>query len=103
MARFLIEVEHEDHLSACIQAARILLTTGSHFLTNADWGCNDGIHKVWIIVDVENKDEARRILPVEFRNIAQIIQLNKFTFEDIDNLEKSDTVKKNGRLEKSIN
>ena len=38
MARFLIEVPHEPELIACARAVEILLKTGSHFLTHADWG-----------------------------------------------------------------
>ena len=38
MARFLIEVPHEPELVACAWAVEILLKTGSHFLTHADWG-----------------------------------------------------------------
>jgi hypothetical protein len=61
MARFLLEVPHEA--VACARAAQIFLNAGSHFLTHADWGCTDGEHKAWIIAEVENKDEARSILP----------------------------------------
>ena len=86
MARFLIEVPHEDHLVACEQAVHALLSTGSHFLTNADWGCSDGEHKAWVIVEVDSKEEARSILPPDFRPTAKIILLNKFTREEIDKI-----------------
>ncbi len=45
MAKFLIEVPHEATESECINAVRIFYQTGSHFLTNAEWGCEDGEHK----------------------------------------------------------
>jgi hypothetical protein len=86
MARFLIEVPHEEEFFACAKAVRILLSTGSHFLTHADWGCYDGEHKGWVIVDVDSKAEARSILPPEVRSAAKIVQLNKFTLEEIDEL-----------------
>ena len=85
MTRFLIEVPHEPELVACARAVEILLKTGSHFLTHADWGCTDGEHKAWIIAEVENKDEARSILPPAFRLRAKITQLNDFTLEEIVN------------------
>ena len=81
MARFLIEVPHEDHLEACEHAIRTLLSTGSHFLTNADWGCRDGEHKAWVIVDVDTRNEARSILPTEYRTAAKIVKLDKFALE----------------------
>jgi hypothetical protein len=84
MARFLIEVPHEAELVACSRVVEILLTSGSHFLTHADWGCMDGNHKAWIIVEVASKEEARSILPPSLRPEAGIVKLNYFTLEEID-------------------
>lgn len=87
MAKFLIEVPHEAEKVACALAVQVFLMTGSHFLSNADWGCLDGVHKAWIIVDgMETKKEARQILPPGFRSEAKITQLNKFTLEEIDEI-----------------
>jgi len=86
MARFLIEVPHEEERVACARVVEVFLKTGSHFLSRADWGCMDGEHKAWIILDVEDKDEARRILPPAFRSEAKIVQLNYFTMEEIDEI-----------------
>lgn len=86
MAKFLIEVSHEPEKSACLRAAQILLKSGSHFLTNADFGCLDGEHKAWIIVDVFDKEEAKAILPTEYRSSAKIVKLNKFNLGEIEDL-----------------
>ena len=86
MARFLIEVPHDSERIACARAVEVFLKSGSHFLTHADWGCKDGNHKAWIIVEVENKDEARAILPPAFRAQARITGLNHFDFEEIDEI-----------------
>lgn len=92
MGRYLIEISHENHLNACIQAVRILLATGSHFLTNADWGCSDGEHKAWVIVDVASKEEARSILPPDYRMTAKITELKKFTMEEVEEIAKSNNI-----------
>ena len=84
MGRFLIEVPHEGTAAACARAAELLLRTGSHFLTRAEYGCRDGVHKAWIIVDVDSKDEARMVLPPPFRPQARIVALNYFTVEEMD-------------------
>lgn len=89
MARFLIEVPHEAETVACVRAVQILLRGGSHFLTHADYGCMDGEHKAWIIVEVDSKEEARRILPPLYRPQAKIVQLNWFTLEQIDEIMRS--------------
>ena len=85
MARFLIEVPRVGAVS-CARANKVLLETGSHFLTHADFGCNDGVHKAWIVVDVDSKDEARNILPPGYRREATIVQLNKFALKELDDL-----------------
>ena len=84
MARFLIEVPHDPETVACAYVIQVFRETGSHFLSNADWGCLDGDHKAWIIVDVESKEAARLIIPSGYRPQAKIVQLNKWTLEEID-------------------
>ena len=86
MPRFLIEVPHEEETVACARVVEIFLKTGSHFLSNADWGCKDGVHKAWIIVDVDSKDVARMILPPAYRQQASVVQLNKFTMGEIEEI-----------------
>lgn len=86
MARFLIEVPHEAEPVACARAVQVFLQTGSHFLTNAEWGCLDGEHKAWIILEAEDKDEARLVLPPAFRPEARIVGLNRWSMEEIDEL-----------------
>ena len=84
MPRFLIEVPHEARKEACDRAVRVFLETGSHFMTNADWGCSDGEHKAWFVVDVDTREEAKQILPPSFRLQAKIIELTRFTLADLD-------------------
>lgn len=86
MPRFLIEVPHEEEIVACAHAVKIFLESGSHFLTHADWGCKDGVHKAWFIAEVDNKEQARAIVPAAYRSRAKIVQLTKFTIEEIDEL-----------------
>ena len=81
MPRFLIEVPHEATTKACNTAIEVFLRTGSHFLTHADWGCKDNDHKAWLIVDVGTREEARSIVPAQYRAGARVVQLNKFTME----------------------
>jgi hypothetical protein len=87
MERYLIEVPHEETKSACINAVRVFYQTGSHFLAQAEWGCYDGEHKAWLVVEVENKDQASMIVPPAFRSEAKIVQLHTFTREELDSIE----------------
>jgi len=84
MPKFLIEVPHEGSRVACLRAVREFLSSGSHFVANADWGCRDGDHRAWIVAELDSKDEARAIVPPLFRDQARIIALNSFTLHEID-------------------
>ena len=88
MSRFLIEIPHEADESACLRAIKVLQETGSHFLTNAEYGCLDGVHKAWIIVDVDTKDDARMIVPNPYRAGARIVELNLFTMQEVEDLKR---------------
>jgi hypothetical protein len=86
MARFLIEVPHEAKTKDCAQAVKFLLESGSHYLANADFGCLDGEHKAWIIIEVDTKEEALLVVPAIFRPRAKIVQLNKFSLDQIEQI-----------------
>ena len=85
-AKFLIEVPHEANTLECAQVVDVFLKSGSHFLASAVWGCRDGEHKAWMLVEVDSKEEARGILPPLLRPKAKIVQLNAFTIEEIDDI-----------------
>ena len=86
MPRFLIEVSHAPTIGDCVQAIEVFLRTGSHFLTNADWGCADGVHAAWIVVESDTREHARNIVPPDFRSHAKVTQLNGFSRERLEEL-----------------
>ena len=83
MPRFLIEVSHDPGPAECTQAIKVLLRSGSHFLTHADWGCKDGEHKAWMILELDSKQEALQIVPSDFRARTRVILLHAFTLEQV--------------------
>ena len=84
MPQFLIEVPHPEETLSCARIVKVFLTSGSHFLSHADWGCMDGIHSAWLVVEAANKEEARLVVPPLFRSQAKIVGLNKFNLEQIE-------------------
>ena len=84
MPKFLIEVPHEAEQVACARVVQLFLSTGSHFLAQAEWGCFDGVHSAWIVVDVESKEEALRVIPAPLRARSKIVGLNRFSMSDIE-------------------
>jgi len=83
MTRYLIELPHSDERLACIKALRAIEQYGSHFVTQADWGCKAGVHSGWMIAELPGRDEAILMIPPEFRDDARIVELNKFTPDEI--------------------
>lgn len=88
MPKFFIEVPHAADSEACAKAVQIFMQTGSHFLRNADWGCEDGEHKAWIILEVDTKEEALNVVPPMFRPDARITKLITFSLEQAETIVK---------------
>ena len=86
MPKFFIEIPHGKDKIECLRSVSILLSSGSHFLTNADWGCLDGVHKAWFFMDADSKEEALMIVPPAYRPVTRISKLNKFKLEEVNEL-----------------
>jgi hypothetical protein len=78
--RYLIETSHtpED----CVHILDLVLAHG--YITHYDWGCLDGVHTGWVIVEAESHEQALLSVPPLMRNKARAIKLNKFTIEDVE-------------------
>ena len=79
MNRYLVVSPHsaED----CVRALKQVEAIGS--ITHFDWGCKDGEHCGWVIIEAENKPEALMVVPTFERPKARAIQLTKFAPEDV--------------------
>ena len=86
MSKYLIEVSHGDGPHACRDAVEALLHTGAHFMVNADWGCMDDVHKAWLMVEADSKDELRLIIPPHYRSDVRIVQLTKYNSQELQAL-----------------
>ena len=84
MQTYLIEVPHDNNKAACNLAINIFKTTGSHWLTNADFGCLDDVHKAWINISANSKKEALNVVPPAFREKAKAIKISKFALEKVE-------------------
>jgi len=86
MTKYLIEIPHEAEKAACLRAIQTFLETGSHFLANADWGCMDGDHRAWLMMEAENREDVQYALPPSARPDARIVRLEKFTLADVEEI-----------------
>ena len=80
MKRFLVVSNHTS--ADCNLALKEVLAIG--YLTHFDWGCKDGVHTGWAILEAENKAEAMMSVPTFLRNQAHVVQLTKFKPEVVD-------------------
>lgn len=88
MPRYLIEVPHEDTEGACNRAIQVFRATGSHFVTNAEWGCHDNEHKAWMLVDLDDKQQALAIIPPEFRATAKVTAVERLSPAQLETIAK---------------
>lgn len=86
MPKFMIEVDHPADIYSCAQAIKVFLDSGSHYLVNADYGCEDNIHKSWFVVEADNREQALMVVPSQFRKDARAILLCKFSIPEINEL-----------------
>jgi hypothetical protein len=86
MSKYLIEIPHASDKIECLRSIEILLSSGSHFITNADWGCMDGVHKAWFFMDADSKSEVLMIVPPAYRKDTKVSLLNKFKLSEVREL-----------------
>lgn len=82
MKRFLVISNHKAE--DCTLALKETLAIG--YLTHFDWGCKDGVHTGWAVLEAEDKAEAMLSVPTFLRNQATVVRLTKFNPEKIANL-----------------
>ena len=77
MARYLVETNHTAR--ECMWALKQALRENPEFLTQFEWGCKDGEHRGWAIVDAEDKFAVQALIPQILRPYTRIVALNEFT------------------------
>jgi hypothetical protein len=77
MATFLIESQHQARM--CHWVLRPGIRQGTDGLVEYQWGCRDGIHSGWRIVQADSKFDVQATIPPVLRSQTRIVQLNRFT------------------------
>ncbi len=84
MDRFLVEIPHDSDKASCLAAIQIFAESGSHYLTHADFGCEDGVHDAWLIVDADDHNEARFVAPPQYRDRTRVTKVKRYAWTDGD-------------------
>jgi hypothetical protein len=78
MDRYMIESPHKAE--DCEKILELFAAAG--YLHNFDWGCADGVHCGWAIVETDNPAHAAQIVPWTVRDVARVIKLVKYEAAD---------------------
>lgn len=73
MNRYLIISPHTHE--ECARTFNEVVSAG--YTTHFDWGCTDGDHTGWVILEAENANEALMVVPSFLRRKARAVKLTK--------------------------
>ena len=79
MDRYIVITQHTD--ADCKRVIQQVEAIG--YITHFDWGCNDGDHEGWAIVDADSHTEALMCVPSSHRPRAKAVKLVKFSPDDV--------------------
>jgi hypothetical protein len=66
----------------CNNAIKQVLSTG--YITHFEWGCKDGDHTGWAILEAEDAKQAMMAVPPGQRQTARVVRLTRFTPEEVE-------------------
>lgn len=75
MDRYMIESPHT--VENCTMVIKEVESMG--YLHHFDWGCEDGVHVGWAIIEADTHAQARLVVPSLVRKDARAVRLVKFT------------------------
>lgn len=81
MAQYLIEAPHSEQ--ECLAALRHIATYRTQILNHSWFGCTDGVHCGWVTVEADSKSEALNVLPPTERHTARVIEVRRYTAEEL--------------------
>ncbi len=79
--KYLLETPHTKE--ECLRELDEVLKEGKEVLNEFYWGCGAGDHTGYAIIDAKNKSDVEKLIPNFIRNKAKIVELAKFTPEQI--------------------
>lgn len=84
MDKYLIEIKNGGDRASCLRSIQSFLSSRTHYVTSAEWGCIKGEKKAWLIIKTSRREDALKIIPAAYRKYARITKLHKFKGRDID-------------------
>lgn len=82
MDRYIVISHHDGN--DCVKALKQVLAIG--YLTHYDWGCKDGNHTGWAVLEGNSKAEVLLSVPTFLRHKAEVVQLVKFDPQRVERM-----------------
>jgi hypothetical protein len=81
MARYLVELPHtkED----CLEALDSVVAFSNSLMDRIDWGCGGDVHTGWLMIEAQDANAAKMMVPTNIRDSAKAVPLNKFSAEQV--------------------
>jgi hypothetical protein len=86
MSAYLVNSPHTAE--ECLGALDEVAASDKNALDNWYWGCMDGDHTGYEIVQASSRTEALKVVPENLRAKAKATKLNKFTAEQVASMHK---------------
>ena len=80
MDRYLVISPHTA--ADCKKALKEIHSIG--YITHFDWGCMDGDHTGWTVLEAESPKQALMVVPITQRHSAKAVKLVKFSPQDVE-------------------
>ncbi len=80
MQQYIVESPHNEE--ECRAAIEMVQAAG--YLRHFKWGCPDGEHCGWAIIEADNADEALLSVPSLIRRKARVVQIVDFNSKEVD-------------------
>ena len=81
MAHYILQVSHSE--KDCLRALNEIMAHSLHMLNHSWFACTSGVHTSWMDVEADSTSMARNSLPPSIRSSAQVVEVQRFTAEQI--------------------
>ena len=79
MERYIVIAPHTK--GDCTKTLRQIEAMG--YITHFDWGCKDGEHCGWAVIEAESPAKALLVVPAFDRHNAKAVRLAKFSPQEV--------------------
>jgi len=86
MPQYVLELSHTDR--ECLHTLDTIVAYGLHIMNYTWFGCMAGVHTGWINIEASSEAEARQTLPPSIRPLAHVVEVQKFTPEQVKGFHK---------------